>query len=177
MGLFSAPFLGISLFWNVGTPQTPQLLDFLVAGSNRIITTANLFSYLRWMPPSPKGLNTATLIIPKLLIPYWWFPCPFPSPVSTCSYLGAIFVCMVQEKKRQRISVFSVSLSLDCLYPSTRRVLFSWTSFFITITTGYFLVVVYVQQNKSSWVLSVSDAFILFLCCLFLFVYSTLVIL
>lgn len=135
---------------------------------------ANLFSYLRWMPSSPKGLNTATLSIPKLLIPYCWFPCPFPNPVSTCSYLVASCFCMEQGKRRHRVlQSFLYHCHWVVFTHPQEESWFPELLFSLTIPIGYFLVVVYVQQNKSSWFLSVGDAFILLLCCLFLLVCST----
>lgn len=132
------------------------------------------FSF-RGMPSSPKGLNTATPSIPKLLVPQCWFPCPFPNPVSTCSYLGASF--LYGTGKNETFQSFLHHYHWAVFTYPPEESCFPELSFSLTIPIGYFLVVIYVQQNKSSLVLSVSDAFILLLCFLLVFICSTLVIL
>lgn len=81
-------------------------------------------------------INTASLSIPKMLVPYCWFLHFFQNPVVTSSHLrrSKLCLCGIGQKRHWVFQCFLYYLSLGCLYPSARRLLFSWT-FFCTNNT------------------------------------------
>lgn len=121
------------------------------------------------MLSTPKGLNMVSQSIPELLVLYCWFPYSFPKPVVTCSHLGAGFSSMEQDKKGIKcFSLFCV-ISYWVVFTHPREdSCFPELPFALTIPVESFLVVVYVQQNKSlPDSLSDSSHWVMLLFCVF----------